>query len=383
MRQPGVSDTVRTLVDDTRPSIVCLQKTKLDVITPYLVFSLLDRDFTEFAYLPASVTRGGILIAGWRSAVSFYDVLVGCFSVTLAVESAVSSNNDQDRWWLTSVYGPQDDNQKAIFLEELEAIRDTCSGPWMVTGDFNLILNEADKNNDRINCANLRRFRRTVASLGLQDVHLQGRCFTWSNERDSPTLVRLDRVLVSLYWDQKFPNAHLRGLGSDASDHCPLYMQTNMGQMTKARFHFESFWPKFVDFQETVVQAWQQPVNVVNPMARLDAMLTNLIKELQRWSATRIGDIKAQLIMAREIVLRLDHAQDARQLNEEEAGLRRRMKMKCLGLSSLERTMAREHSRIRQLRKGDANTSYFHLIARGRKRKKLYSGSHRGWTHDC
>jgi exonuclease III len=122
-------DTVRTLVDDTRPSIVCLQETKLDVITPYLVLSILGRDFTEFAYLPTSVTRGGILIAGRWAAVSFSDVLVGCFSITLAVQPAVTSSNDQDRRWLTSVYGPQEDNDKAIFLEELEAIRDTCSGP--------------------------------------------------------------------------------------------------------------------------------------------------------------------------------------------------------------------------------------------------------------
>lgn len=43
--------------------------------------------------------------------------------------------------------------------------------------------------------------------------------------------------------------------------------------------------------------------------------------------------------------------------------------MRCLGLSSLERTMARQRSRIRQLSDGDANTAYFHLIARGRKRR--------------
>ena len=60
-----------------------------------------------------------------------------------------------------------------------------------------------------------------MATLELQDMHLHGRCFTWSNERERPTLVRLDRVLISI----KFPNAHLRGLGSDASDHCPLLLQ--------------------------------------------------------------------------------------------------------------------------------------------------------------
>jgi mannosylglycoprotein endo-beta-mannosidase len=31
--------------------------------------------------------------------------------------------------------------------------------------------------------------------------------------------------------------------------------------------------------------------------------------------------------------------------------------------------MARERSRVRQLREGDANTAYFHLIARGRRRR--------------
>jgi len=201
-------DDVRTLVDDIRPSIVCLQETKLDVISLSLILSMLGRAFTEYAYLPASSTRGGILIAGRQADVSFSDVLDG-----------------QSKWWLTSVYGPQDDGDKAVFLEELEAIRDACAGPWAITGDFNLILNEADKSNERIDRANPHRFRRTVATLELQDMHLHGRCFTWSNERERPTLVRLDRVLISVDWDEKFLNAHLHGLGCDASDHCPLLLQ--------------------------------------------------------------------------------------------------------------------------------------------------------------
>jgi hypothetical protein len=41
----------------------------------------------------------------------------------------------------------------------------------------------------------------------------------------------------------------------------------------------------------------------------------------------------------------------------------------CLGLSSLERTIARQRLRIRFLADGDANTKYFHLLARGRKRR--------------
>lgn len=160
-------DVVRTLVDDVRPAIVCLQETKLNVISQFLVFSLLGRDFSEFAYLPTSETRGGILIAGRRSAVSLSDVLVGCYSITVSVTPSSSNGESSGKWWLTSVYGPQSDGAKELFLEELEAVRDACAGPWAVTGDFNLILSEEDKNNGRINRANLARSRRAVATLEL------------------------------------------------------------------------------------------------------------------------------------------------------------------------------------------------------------------------
>jgi exonuclease III len=139
----------------------------------------------------------------------------------------------------------------------MEAIRDACVGPWAVTGNFNLILNDADKKSQRMDRANLRRFRRTVVELQPQDLHLHGRCFTWSNERERSTLVRLDHVLASIDWDEMFPNSHLRGLGSDASDHCPLLLHTNLGAPTKARFHFEVFWPKFEDYEETIDAAWK------------------------------------------------------------------------------------------------------------------------------
>jgi len=66
-------------------------------------------------------------------------------------------------------------------------------------------LDEANKNNNRINRRTMNRFRRTVAELEL-----------------------LDRALASLEWEERFPNCHLQALGSDASDHCPLLLQTNL-----------------------------------------------------------------------------------------------------------------------------------------------------------
>ena len=143
-----------------------------------------------------------------------------------------------------TVYGPQENADKVLFLEELEAIRDDCQGPWVVAGDLNLILDPADKNNARINRRNIARFRRTVDALELRDIHLHGRTYTWSNERSDPTLVKLDRVLTSVDWEETHPHCFLQAL---SSDHCPLMLQTNASFRSKLRFHFEIFWPKFDD----------------------------------------------------------------------------------------------------------------------------------------
>jgi exonuclease III len=78
-------DAVRTLVNDVCPMIVCLQETKLDVITQYLVFALLGVSFSEFTYLSALNTRGGILITARQSDVSISDIHLGCYSLTVCV----------------------------------------------------------------------------------------------------------------------------------------------------------------------------------------------------------------------------------------------------------------------------------------------------------
>ena len=88
-------DNVRTLVADIRPAIVALQETKLDVIPQRLIFSMLGASFRDFAYLPASSTRGGILIAGRQPDVSLSDVLVGCYSVTVRVRQQLQGTTSQ------------------------------------------------------------------------------------------------------------------------------------------------------------------------------------------------------------------------------------------------------------------------------------------------
>jgi hypothetical protein len=63
--------------------------------------------------------------------------------------------------------------------------------------------------------------------------------------------------------------------------------------------------------------------------------------------------------------------------SNNEDWLRKKPKLHCLGLASLERTIARLHSRILYIREGDANTTFFHQQARYRKKNisKLQDGN--------
>ncbi|WVZ63220.1 hypothetical protein U9M48_012865 [Paspalum notatum var. saurae] len=78
-----------------------------------------------------------------------------------------------------------------------------------------------------------------------------------------------------------------------------------------------------------------------------------------------------QLGMAKEILHRLEIAGDSRALSVGEEQLRKKLKLHCLGLASLERTVARLCARILYLRERDANTSFFHQQARYRKKKNF------------
>ena len=213
------------------------------------------------------------------------------------------------------------------------------------------------------------RFRRFLDDMDLKEIPLLGRKYTWSNERRSPTLVRLDRAFCCGDWDNIFPDAVLQSTAAGVSDHCPLILGLKVSTSGKRRFHFESFWTKIPGFLDVVKLNWEVPVQSNCVIERLFIELHRLSKGLQKWGQRKIGNIKAQLELAREILHRLEIERDSRALSELEEWLRKKLKLHCLGLASLERTIARLRSRILYLQEGDDNTVLFHQQARTERRR--------------
>jgi hypothetical protein len=79
----------------------------------------------------------------------------------------------------------------------------------MVAGDFNLIVDAADKNNANLNRHMMGKFRKLLSEVELKELYLNGRRYTWSNEHERATLERLDRVFSTVDWEVAFPSSFL------------------------------------------------------------------------------------------------------------------------------------------------------------------------------
>lgn len=145
-----------------------------------------------------------------------------------------------------------------------------------MAGDFNLIYEAADKNNANLDRAMMGRFRRFLDDTEVKEISLLGRKYTWSNERLSPTLVRLDRAFCCVDWEELLPDSILQSAASGVSDHCPLILGLKVKTASKRWFHFESFWTKVPGFSDAVLQNWEASVQSNCAVERLFLKLQRL-----------------------------------------------------------------------------------------------------------
>jgi endonuclease/exonuclease/phosphatase family metal-dependent hydrolase len=116
--------------------------------------------------------------------------------------------------------------------------------PLCIGGDFNIIQDSSEKNNDKFDGRWLFLSNAVIDSLDLREIEMSDHKFTWANSRRVPTYEKLDRVLVSIEWEQNFPLATVQALIRKISDHTPLLL--SVGSKNKGTnqppFKFEMGW---------------------------------------------------------------------------------------------------------------------------------------------
>jgi endonuclease/exonuclease/phosphatase family metal-dependent hydrolase len=127
--------------------------------------------------------------------------------------------------------------------------------PILVGGDFNMLRNPSEKNNDNYEHQWHFLFNRVIDGLNLRELGMLGRRYTWANSMQNTTYENVDRILMSTEWEQNFLLANVIALSRDISDHTPLLLDTGRAPSSgnQLLFKFELGWllhDRFADIGE-------------------------------------------------------------------------------------------------------------------------------------
>ncbi|KAM0855649.1 hypothetical protein ACQ4PT_049622 [Festuca glaucescens] len=322
-------------------------------------------------------TRGGVIVA---ASADYFDLSTASYTLH-TVSAKITMRATGKAWSITAVYGPQSDEDKMMFIEELKTLRGTVLPQWLLFGDFNLLVKESDKISRNVNRRYIAAFKAALNVLELAELRLHGRRYTWTSTCASQTQSKIDYCFASVEWRLVFPQSHMCAITTSMSDHFIMKLTGQLGVPSFKGFRFEEYWVKQKGFLETIIEAWGTPVQAGDHIRTLHIKLSRVLKVLRTWSRARVGNIKLLTAVAEQVILGLDYAQEQRELTLAEIALRQFLKQKIVGLAAISHTRIRQRSRVTWVGATHANTKLFHLKANGRRRKNFIPVIQTGSAH--
>ncbi|KAG2639909.1 hypothetical protein PVAP13_2KG050716 [Panicum virgatum] len=238
----------------------------------------------------------------------------------------------------------------------------------MLIGDFNFYRSLTDRNRPGGDINDVFIFNELISHLGLQEIPLKDRKYTWSNMQQEPLLEQIGWYFTSTNWISQYPNTLLLPLSKPTSDHIPCTVQIDT-MIPKANvFRFENFWVDQPDFMNLVKSTWDSEIRATNSVTKLTAKLKMLRKVLKKWSKG-ISKINNLIQQCNEVLSVLDKLEEQMTLFIRESNFRTILKKHILSLLKFKHEYWRKRYTIRWTKFGDESTKFFHVAATERYRQ--------------
>ncbi|GLT37318.1 hypothetical protein SLA2020_116430 [Shorea laevis] len=159
----------------------------------------------------------------WNDEDVYIDVVTSIYQVIHAIVKVRShSILSKFHWFLFGVYGrPQLDICLQLW-NELREVSKHFSGPWLVIGDFNDVVDQTEKfGGALINQYRVQNYTDCMSDCNLMDIGYSGGRFTWVNIKENNQIIRerIDRAWANPDRRLQFPNTILSHLPRISSDH--------------------------------------------------------------------------------------------------------------------------------------------------------------------
>ncbi|XP_031402735.1 uncharacterized protein LOC116212324 [Punica granatum] len=293
------------------------------------------------------------------------------------------SQNDRT-WEFTAVYASPSIMNRRDLWSCLSTISAGITGPWVVLGDFNTILDASEKKGGApFNPIPAAHFQEALDNCGLMDLESSGPRFTWHGPVQigyERVFERLDRAVCNVEWRTTFTDCSVRVLPRLKSDHHPLLLDTTGfrgSHQGRRPFRYMAAWHLHKDFPRFVRETWH---NVTD----LPGGLTYCREQLQIWNRNMFGSInrRKEKLMARLLGIQ---SKLQRGTNPFLSRLKAKLSAELEEVLSQEEIMWYQKSRSEWVKLGERNTKYFHAKAvqkRRRIRVEILRNDEGEWIND-
>jgi len=157
-------------------------------------------------------------------------------------------------------------------------------------------------------------------------------------------------------------------LPRDVSDHCPLVLKVEGWVWGPKLFRFNNYWLENRKINEVVEDSW----NSHNLRGWMGFVLKEKLKvlkgRLRDWNKEEYGRMDTRITTLMEDIEELDVKGEATQLNEEDVRIRKEKFITLWSLLKAKDSLLFQRSRVKWLKEGDANTSFFHNNVKARSK---------------
>ncbi|KAF8102830.1 hypothetical protein N665_0193s0013 [Sinapis alba] len=203
---PWTVQRLREIKRNIRPEIIFLSETKNPNETVLSKLEELEYDF-HFLVSPTGHGAGGLTLL-WNQ------------SVNLEVLSSTSNLIDTvivyegKKIYASFTYGDTNKPVRRAFWDHLITLNEARDEPWFVTGDFNDLISNDEKEGGPIRPESSFTDLRTFLTEGdLFDLQHSGDFLSWRGQRgDHLVRCRLDRATANTSWAETFPTARCQYL---------------------------------------------------------------------------------------------------------------------------------------------------------------------------
>ena len=181
----------------------------------------------------------------------------------------------------------------------LRRIKDTSDLPWLMVGDFNETMWQAEHlSATRRSESNMENFRKLLSDCNLFDLGFRGPKWTYNNKQGGKSNVRarLDRFVASPEWSDYFRNVSVEHICSSRSDHLPILLRVGskewrpVDERKSSIFRYEQMWERTESLKRTIDDTWLKNGSAAS-MREVCTKLNHMQSELSGWAKSDFGSV--------------------------------------------------------------------------------------------